>query len=254
MAVQAFGLSDIGPTRQTNEDCFLSVDELRLFVVADGMGGHAAGEVAAQVAVESIENFIRRSHETTDFSWPYGVEPSLSVDANRLRTAVCLANRRIHRMAEHYDDYMGMGTTIVCALLAGNQLVAANVGDSRLYVFDGAALTQLTQDDSWAATVLGVVESGEPAPPLSRHVLTNVLGARPDTDVHVVERPLAGGEVLLLCTDGLHGTVSDQALKRVLQEHEELPELAQSLVRTALDGGSRDNITALVVRCSGNGQ
>src|SRR5262245_23887017 len=192
MAVQAFGLSDIGPTRRTNEDCFLSLDELRLFIVADGMGGHAAGEVAAQLAVESIENFIRRSHETTDFSWPYGVEPSLSVDANRLRTAVCLANRRIHRLSENYDDYMGMGTTVVCALLTGNQLVAANVGDSRLYVYDGTKLTQLTQDDSWAATVLGTAESPGPPPQLSRHVLTNVLGARPDTNVHMFERPLTG--------------------------------------------------------------
>lgn len=254
MAAQVFGLSDIGPARSTNEDCYLSIDELRLFIVADGMGGHVAGEVAAHVAVDSIENFIRRSHQTTDFSWPYGVEPSLSVDANRLRTAVCLANRRIYRMSEHYDDYMGMGTTVVCALLAGNQLVAANVGDSRLYVYDGTTLTQLSQDDSWAATVLGASETTGAPPQLSRHVLTNVLGARPDTDVHVFERQLAGGEVLLLCSDGLHGTVSDQTLQQVLQEHQELPELAQSLVRTALDGGSRDNITALVVRCSGNAQ
>ena len=255
MSVQAFGLSDIGPVRSTNEDSFLSVDELSLFVVADGMGGHVAGEVAAHVAVESIENFVRRSHETTDFSWPYGVEPSLSVDANRLRTAVCLANRRIYRMSEHYDDYMGMGTTVVCALLAGNQLVAANVGDSRLYIYDGDKLTQLSQDDSWAATVMSGEGKASGAPTqLSRHVLTNVLGARPDTDVHVLERQLSGGEVLLLCSDGLHGTVADETIHQVFKEHQELPDLAQSLVRTALEGGSRDNITALLVRCSGNSQ
>ena len=80
-----------------NEDCFVSAEDLRLFVVADGMGGHAAGEVAARVAVESIQNFIRRSHETTDFSWPYGIDPTLSYEANRLKTAVSLANRRINR-------------------------------------------------------------------------------------------------------------------------------------------------------------
>jgi len=249
MALEAFGITEIGPVRQTNEDCFVSVEELRLFVVADGMGGHAAGEVAAQVAVESIENFVRRSHDTTDFSWPYGVEPSLSLDANRLRTAVCLANRRIHRMSEHYDDYMGMGTTVVCGLVSGRRLVVANVGDSRLYVFDGSTITQVTQDDSWAATV---VASGGVAGEISRHVLTNVLGARHDTEVHVYERELKDGEVLLLCTDGLHGSVSDQALQRVLAEHQLLPELGQALVRTALEHGSRDNITALVVRCSEN--
>ena len=250
MALEAFGITEIGPVRQTNEDCFVSVEELRLFVVADGMGGHAAGEVAAQVAVESIENFVRRSHDTTDFSWPYGVEPSLSLDANRLRTAVCLANRRIHRMSEHYDDYMGMGTTVVCALLSDRQLVVANVGDSRLYLFDGTALTQITLDDSWAATVLASGDTlGHPVQ-VSRHVLTNVLGARPDTEVHVFERELLGSETLLLCTDGLHGSVSDQELQRVVAAGQPLPELGQLLVRMALDHGSRDNITALVVRCA----
>ena len=250
MVLEAFGLTNIGPARQTNEDCFASVEELCLFAVADGMGGSAAGEVVAQLAIESIENFVRRSHETTDFSWPYGVEATLSVDANRLRTAVCLANRRIHRLSERYDDYLGMGTTVVCGLLSGPQLVVANVGDSRLYVFDGVNLTQVTMDDSWVATVLGGESSGQL--PLSRHVLTNVLGARPDTEVHVFERQLVGGELLLLCSDGLHGSVPDETLQRVLTAHEHLPELVQALLCTALDHGSRDNITALVVRYLGN--
>jgi serine/threonine protein phosphatase PrpC len=251
VVLEAFGLTSIGPARQTNEDCFVSVEELGLFAVADGMGGSAAGEDVAQLAIESIENFIRRSHETSDFSWPYGVEATLSVDANRLRTAVCLANRRIHRLSERYDDYLGMGTTVVCGLLSGRQLVVANVGDSRLYLFDGVNLTQLTRDDSWVATVLGGEANGRPLP-LSRHVLTNVLGARPDVEVHVFERQLVGGEMLLLCTDGLHGSVPDEALQRVLKAHQHLPELVQSLICTALDHGSRDNITALVVRCAGN--
>jgi protein phosphatase len=125
------------------------------------------------------------------------------------------------------------------------------VGDSRLYVFDGVTLTQLTQDDSWAATVLGAGQ-GNGRSPQSRSILTNVLGARPDTDVHVFERPLAGGEMLLLCTDGLHGSVSDQALQQALSAHHQVPELVHSLVRSALEQGSRDNITALVVRCPGH--
>jgi serine/threonine protein phosphatase PrpC len=248
--VTAFGLSETGPVRRMNEDCFVSAEDLRLFVVADGMGGHAAGEVAARVAVESIENFIRRSQETTDFSWPYGVDPTLSYEANRLKTAVCLANRRINRLAENHDDYLGMGTTVVCALLTDGQLIAAHVGDSRLYLCTESALTQLTQDDSWAATVLGSKEanSGSHA---TRHVLTNVLGARPDTQVHVLERELSGNETLLLCSDGLHGSVPHDRLQDVMKSNQELPMLAQSLISTALEHGSRDNITALVVRCSG---
>jgi serine/threonine protein phosphatase PrpC len=233
-----------------NEDCFVSAEDLHLFVVADGMGGHAAGEIAARLAVESIENFIRRSHEATDFSWPYGIDPTLSYEANRLKTAVSLANRRINRLAENHDDYLGMGTTVVCALLSGCQLVVAHVGDSRLYLRDERALIQLTEDDSWAATVLGSKESngGSHA---TRHVLTNVLGARPDTLVHLLERELSGNETLLLCSDGLHGSVPHDTLQDVMTSDQELPALAQALISTALEHGSRDNITALVVRCSG---
>jgi serine/threonine protein phosphatase PrpC len=233
-----------------NEDCFVSAEDLRLFVVADGMGGHAAGEVAARIAVESIENFVRRSHETTDFSWPYGIDPTLSYEANRLKTAVSLANRRINRLAENHDDYVGMGTTVVCALISGGQLVVAHVGDSRLYLCHDHALIQLTEDDSWAATVLGG-KTGDCGPHAMRHVLTNVLGARPDTMVHLLERELSGDESLLLCSDGLHGSVPHETLRDLMASNQEVPALVQALIATALEHGSRDNITALVVRCSG---
>jgi PPM family protein phosphatase len=248
--VQAFGLTETGPVRRLNEDRFLSAEDLRLFVVADGMGGHAAGEVAARVAVETIENFIRRSHETNDFSWPFGIDPTLSYEANRLKTAVCLANRKINRLSENHDDYLGMGSTVVCALISGGQLIAAHVGDSRLYVSAGSALIQLTQDDSWAATVLGKEAAGG-STHVTRHVLTNVLGARPDTEVHLLEREIVGDETLLLCSDGLHGVVAHERLRDVMVATSDLPTIAQTLVRAALDRGSRDNITALVVRCAG---
>jgi protein phosphatase len=231
-----------------NEDCFVSAEDLQLFVVADGMGGHAAGEVAARVAVDSIENFIRRSHETNDFSWPYGIDPNLSYEGNRLKTAVCLANRRVNRLAENHDDYLGMGSTVVCALVADGQLIVAHVGDSRLYLWADNKLMQLTEDDSWAATVLGGREAsvGSQA---TRHVLTNVLGARPDTVVHLLQRELSGNEMLLLCSDGLHGSVPHDTLMNVMGSNPDLPSMARSLIDTALEHGSRDNITALVVRC-----
>lgn len=248
MALQAFGVTEVGPVRRTNEDCFVCDGDLRLFVVADGMGGHAAGEVAARIAVESIVNFIRRSHETADFSWPYGIDPNLSYDGNRLKTAVALANRRIHRMAESHDDYLGMGTTAVCALLSDTQLTVAHVGDSRLYVLAGTELTALTEDDSWAATVLGskAAEAGSAI----RHVLTNVLGARPDTQVHLLERERRAGEALLLCSDGLHGAVPHEQLTAIMSAPGDAAGQAQQLVDAALACGSRDNITAVVVRCS----
>jgi PPM family protein phosphatase len=228
--VIAYGLSETGPVRRINEDCFVSADDLRLFIVADGMGGHAAGEVAARVAVESIEKFIRRSHGPDDFSWPYGVDGTLSYDANRLKTAVCLANRRINRLAENHDDYLGMGTTVVCALVTDGHLIVAHVGDSRLYLSSGRELVQLTQDDSWAATVFGG-SGASTASRATRHVLTNVLGVRPDSD-------------------GLHGSVSHDMLREIVVSNQALPAVAQALISTALEHGSRDNITALLARCS----
>jgi protein phosphatase len=247
--VIAYGLSETGPVRRINEDCFVSAEDLRLFIVADGMGGHAAGEVAARVAVESIEKFIRRSHGSDDFSWPYGVDATLSYDANRLKTAVCLANRRINRLAENHDDYLGMGTTVVCALVTDGHLIVAHVGDSRLYLSVGRELLQLTQDDSWAATVFGA-SGGSNASRATRHVLTNVLGVRPDTPVHLLEREISGNETLLLCSDGLHGSVSHETLAQIVVSDQALPAVAQALVSAALERGSRDNITALLARCS----
>ena len=109
--LRAGARTDSGRVRQTNEDYIFADVDLRLFVVADGMGGHSSGEVASRLAVESISGFIARSHEDSDFSWPYGIESKLSYQANRLRTAINLANRRVHRAAESHDDYTGMGST-----------------------------------------------------------------------------------------------------------------------------------------------
>src|SRR6185295_13034142 len=115
-----------------------------LFAVADGMGGHDAGEVASRLAIEALTAFIRRSARDTDFSWPYGLDGNLSYDGNRLRTAIHLANRRIFREAENNDDYSGMGTTIVSLLLNGSRVAIGHVGDSRLYLLRRGKLEQLT--------------------------------------------------------------------------------------------------------------
>lgn len=250
--VRAFGLSDIGPVRKVNEDLFVNDEALQLYLVADGMGGHAAGEVAARLATEAIVGFIRRTQDGDEHSWPYGLDPTTSYQANRLRTAVHLGNRRVFRAAESHDDYTGMGTTVVCGLIVGNRLAIANVGDSRLYRLGRGGLKQLTQDDSWTATILAHDASVDVAATLARHpmrnVLTNVLGAREQTDIHVSETDLVGGEVLLMSTDGLHGVVDDEAIGRVLGSREAPDVMARELVDLALQRGSRDNITALLVQ------
>jgi PPM family protein phosphatase len=249
--VSSFGCSDPGPVRPVNEDSFLADDQLALFVVADGMGGHAAGEVASRMAVESIENFIRRSQEANDLSWPCGIDPELSFDGNRLRTAIYLANRRVFRAAESNDDYIGMGSTVVCALITDGVLTVGHVGDSRLYVFADGVLARQTNDDTWAASVLsgsGGTDAQLLATHPMRHVLTNALGPREHAQIHISGRKLTAGEMLLLCSDGVHGVLDDSALAAVLRGAQAPGALARSIVGAALENGTRDNATAVVIR------
>lgn len=248
--LRSFGATDRGPVRRTNEDAFFTDETLGLLLVADGMGGHAAGEVASRLAVDAIVGFLRRSQDDHEYSWPYGLEPTLSLNGNRLRTAVHLANRRVFRAAESHDEYTGMGTTVVCALIKGTRMVIAHVGDSRLYLQRDGGLAQLTKDDTWAATVLGQNGfSGDTTRHPMRNVLTNVVGARDRTDVHLGEHDLRTGDRLLLCTDGLHGSVDDEAIGSVLAASTNPETSASALVAEALARGSRDNVTALVGVC-----
>jgi PPM family protein phosphatase len=248
--IRSYGVSDTGGVRQRNEDCFLADERLSLFVVADGMGGHAAGDVASRVAVESILGFIDRSQDNDDLSWPCGLDPALTVSGNRVRTAIHLAHRRVCEEAESHDWYAGMGTTVVCALIRDRHLAFGHVGDSRLYVYSRGVLERQTRDDTWAASLLGDAadrdDAAVAAHPL-RNVLTNVLGAR-EPDIHVAERELADGEILLLCTDGVHSVVDTDTLVTLLSAGDDLCAIADSVVAAALQRGSRDNVTALVVR------
>ena len=251
----ASAVSDVGRVRKTNEDAFVADLDVSLFCVADGMGGHDAGEVASALAVEAITAFISRSAADTDFSWPYGIDRSLSYDANRLRTAIHLANRRIFRTAESNDDYNGMGTTIVGALINGSRMAVAHVGDSRLYLIRKGRIRQLTADDSWAATILAHDPRLNPADiahhPM-RNVLTNVLGARDQVDVHVAEHDLETDDVVLLCSDGLHGVLDETTLAQIATNQKDLQLASRHMVDAALDKGSRDNVTALLIRMGGS--
>jgi protein phosphatase len=249
--IRAKGVTDTGRVRKVNEDRFVSDLALRLFAVADGMGGHQAGEVASELAIEAVTSFIRLSVSDQDLTWPYGIDPTLSFDGNRLRTAICLANRRVFRAAETSDDFAGMGTTLVGVLVDGAQLAIGSVGDSRIYLLTRGTLEQLTVDDSWAATILAqdpTLKPEEIAQHPMRNVLTNVLGARETVNVHVTERTLSPGDTLLLCSDGLHGVLPPSTLQDILGRKNDFDSIPQTLVEMALTQGTRDNLTALVVR------
>lgn len=246
--ISAYAATDPGPVRSVNEDASLIDAEQHLYAVADGMGGHNAGEVASSLALEALGGFVRRSSSDTDLSWPYGVMPDLSFLANRLRTALHLANRRVFRAAESHDDYTGMGTTVVAVLIDGERAVVAHVGDSRIYHWSDGVLHVLTRDDSWAAALIA---QGMSTDDLSRHpmrhVLTNVVGARDQVDVHVRELSLAPGDRLLLCSDGLHEPMTADRIGTALSGEPDVQAAATRLVREALERGTRDNVTALVV-------
>ena len=253
MPIEAHGLSDPGPVRKINEDSFFTDTALRLFIVADGLGGHSAGEVASGLAVETISGFIRRTEADSELSWPYGIEPGLSFGGNVLRTAVHLANRRVFRAAEKHDEYTGMGTTVVAAFIAGPRLAVAHAGDSRLYLLANGELKQMTRDDTWAATILASQGDGGGAPPARsmKHVLTNVIGAREHADVHLGEYDLSPGDMILLCSDGLHGALDDPALLELMSSGETPAEIVPRMIEAALSRGGKDNVTAVLVRYAG---
>jgi serine/threonine protein phosphatase PrpC len=259
--LRAYGVSDKGRIRTSNEDWFAVDERLQFCVVADGMGGHNAGEIAARLAVNTLLDSIREHFVTKQFdsqapadrtgdSWPFGFDPSLSEAGNRIRTAVHLANAQILEASMATDSYAGMGTTLVAALISGNRLSVGHVGDSRLYLLANRSLRPLTLDDSWTATA--TTHDPGSGPLIARHypsrsALTNVVGA-PSTVVHLTEETLTGGEVLLLSTDGVHGVLDDRWLERLLNRTNDLQDMARGVVDAAMARGSRDNCTAVVAR------
>jgi len=267
--LRAFGFTDKGRTRPTNEDCFAIHEDLGLLVVADGMGGHNAGEVAARVAVDAVVDVVREGWSvglrSPDYdarfggtrvrlkhdAWPFGYDPSLSGGANLLRTAVHVASLRVIEAAASANQYAGMGTTLVAARVDAGRLSVAHAGDSRLYLLSSGRLRQVTRDDSWVASMLAADPDADPDAlqdhPM-RGALTNAVGAGACTDVHVAEHTLVGGELLLLSTDGVHSVLDGSRLERMLLDDDDPRSIAQSVIGAALERGSRDNLTAVVAR------
>lgn len=240
------GETDVGKRRQLNEDSIYAGDNL--FIVCDGMGGHKAGEVASKLATDAIASFVRRSADDPELTWPYGFDPKLSYDANRLITAIKLANRIVYRKAMSSDDYSGMGTTVVALLCSSgrSEMTYGHVGDSRLYLIRGSAIAQLTRDDSW----VNLVSPADTA--VMKNVLTKALGAREDVEFDVISRPLQPGDILLLCSDGLTNMLSDAAIAGIVSAHaRDLGAGCRELVAEANAQGGRDNVSALLVRFDG---
>ena len=249
--IEAFGRTDVGRRRKANEDNFLVRPELNLFAVCDGMGGHNAGEVASRMAVEALASFVEKSIEEKDITWPWGIDANLSFDANRLKTAIRLANAEVFKTADTNEELTGMGTTVVAALVAGDTMTVGSAGDSRCYLVRNGQMTQITQDDSWVSAALGegILNSDDVEKHPLRNVITKAVGARDTIELDIVEQSLQAGDVALLCSDGLHGMVGDDVIAQLLiPGADSLEEITAQLVEAANEAGGKDNVTAVLMR------
>jgi protein phosphatase len=249
--IDAFGLSHPGRWRRTNEDSFAVLHHLGLFMVADGMGGAAAGEVASRMAV----NAVRAVFQDPDLTWPHGLPdrpPHVSLPL--LKAGIEYANERIHAAAVESKAHAGMGTTIAALLALGEDRVAlAHVGDSRIYGLRGRRFEQLTVDHSLvnALCQTGAMTRETADKSELRHVLSRAVGTQAAVEVDARLVAAQPGDTFLLATDGLHGVVADETMAAILLREHDLTAAATRLVDCANELGGPDNISVVVVRMVG---
>lgn len=249
--IEAHGLTDPGRKRRSNEDSMQLDLGIGFAVVADGMGGHQSGEVASQLAVETLQGFVARAHRDRDLTWPFGLTPDRSFEANCLSTGIRLANRSVYRTAANREELAGMGTTLVAVLAREGRLTYAGVGDSRVYLFRDDGLRQLTRDDSWieAAIAQRLIDVAEREVHPFRHVLTKAIGLQEDVEFEVGEETIRDGDRVLLCSDGLTTALSDDRIEEILRTSRRgLEATCRALVAAANDAGGPDNVTVVLLR------
>jgi protein phosphatase len=257
LRIRSAGLSDVGRKRSANEDAFAIAADLGLFVVADGMGGHAAGEVASRLAVESIERHISGSEPRKEPTIPASFrtvregEAALPAPARRVINAIRLANQEIVRSVRRNSSQRGMGTTVVIAYVHGGRAFIGSVGDSRAYLVRDAAIRQLTSDHTFVSEQVraGTLTHDEARKHPARNILTRAVGSQDEVEPDVVEQPLSAGDVILLCSDGLTTMVEDAEIMRVVLDHAgDLEAGCRALVALANERGGDDNVTVVLVR------
>jgi len=250
--IEAFGLSDRGLRRHHNEDSYLLREDLGLAMVADGMGGHAAGEVASDLAVKEVERIVDTSRSFDDATWPEHWDRRISANANRLMSAVLSAHRSVTGAVEGNLGLRGMGATVVATLLdsATGTLTIAHVGDSRAYTFRDGELVLLTSDHSWVheQVIAGLLTEDAARNHPLKNVVTRALGGAQEPLVDVREEPTRPGDVVLLCSDGLNTMLEDGEIEDCLQRERVLSTAANELVLEANRRGGVDNVTVILIR------
>jgi protein phosphatase len=249
--ISSAAASDPGLRREGNEDAYCTRSDLGLYLVADGMGGHAAGEVASRLAVEVIETFVNDTRDADrNTTWPFPYDAGVSLDGNRLKAAFHLANRRISAAMEGDDTLRGMATTAAAVIAKGGRLAIAHVGDSRVYLSHDDELRQLTEDHSWVGEQVraGVLSDADARRHPWRNVVTRALSGGDDPVVDVQDIQVQAGDRLLLCSDGLSGVVPIDQIKGILARPGTLDETCHALIKAANDAGGPDNITVAILK------
>lgn len=238
--MQSYAKTDIGKVRTHNQDYIYSSSEPvgilpNLFVVADGMGGHKAGDYASRFVVEQLISYIEHSHNTA-------VIPLLE-------SGIKEVNRRLHARSLQSEELAGMGTTLVLATIDQNTMYVANVGDSRLYLLQDEVLTQVTRDHSYVEELvaLGKIERNSKDYFAKKNIITRAMGAEEQIDVDFFEVDLKAGDYILLCSDGLTNMVSEQEIEAAIIREDTLKDKVEQLICSANQNGGRDNIAAILV-------
>jgi len=243
--------TDAGLVRSRNEDRYIADAELGLFAVVDGMGGHTGGELASATVAEAMTAFIRdTAGDSSDRTWPSGLDPRLSLLANRLQIAIRSANRTLANRAKTNAALDGSGATLAAALIDKNELVVSNVGDCRVYLLRNGELIQITRDHSVVAEqlALGLIDSETARTHPLRHVVTRAVSGQAAMPVDIVELQMQPGDRLVLCSDGIHGVLSDEEIIAIVGSTDRNPdEACRATIDAANARGGPDNATTVVV-------
>lgn len=250
MRIEVAGSTHVGMKRPHNEDSFLLLPEQNLCVVADGMGGHASGEIASRTAVEAIEQFFRASAADASYVWPFAADDDRAYEENRLVVGIRHANECIVELADTEPDYKGMGTTLVSLLVGDGHAWLGWAGDSRGYRLRDGRLTQLSEDHSLVNDLIKAKrltrEQAERFP--HKNVIVRALGTKEPLVVDVLRDDTRAGDVYLLCSDGLSSMVPDARIEQILARAADLDRAVQQLIDTANAEGGADNVTVVLAR------
>src|SRR4026209_1985096 len=251
MRAVAAGITDVGLQRDHNEDSFAILKEHELFIVADGMGGHRAGDVASRLATDAIVDFFRAT-ATDDFTWPFHFDARISEEENRLLTGIRIANRQIIERSSRSREFHGMGTTLGGGLVRPRKkkMFIGHVGDSRAYRVRGGQIQQMTRDHSLVNDYLLAMPelTEEQKSELPKNVITRALGMQEHVSVDLQGDDASVGDCYVLCSDGLSGMIEDNEILDIVNRSGNIEEACRRLIALANEHGGEDNITAVLVR------